>query len=168
MAAVPWRGRVGDELRHLDGASGASTQLASLDATANNLANASTPGFKADEAVFSEYLIDAERAGAAVQHMRFAAVAEMSTNFRTGPLVVTHRPLDVALRGDGFFTIRAPGGERYTRAGDLHVNHRRELVTAEGHIMLSQARRPIHVPPGGETVSIAPDGRVLSDGNEVG
>ncbi len=78
-------------------------------ALANNLANVSTPGFKA-ERVFAR-LLD-ER----------TSLVEGVTDFSAGPLDTTGRPLDVALIGDGFFVVETPKGRRWTRGGALGLD----------------------------------------------
>lgn len=127
-------------------ASGASAQMTALDATANNLANASTPGFKAEQAVFQEHLAQAIFAGKAQPQMRYASIATVAPDLRTGPLQVTQRPLDVAIDGDGYFKIQTPRGERYTRAGGFQIGPGGTLVTAQGYAVLDGGSNPIRVP----------------------
>ena len=78
-------------------ASGATTQLMSLDATANNLANANTPGFKGDSAVFREHLMTAVKGGRSVKEMRFSAVDAFAHDYSAGPINQAGRPLDAAV-----------------------------------------------------------------------
>jgi flagellar basal-body rod protein FlgF len=141
-------------------ASGATTQLLSLDATANNLANASTAGYKADTAVFREHLMSAVEGGRAVKQMRFTAIDGFSHDFSTG----TGRSLDVAIQGDGFFAVGTPQGERYTRAGSFNVNQKGELFNSSGARALNEAGRPISIPADAKSVRILGDGNIEVDG----
>ena len=149
-------------------ASGASAQMTALDATANNLANATTPGYKADQAVFREHLAQAMFAGKAQPEMRYASVATVSPDLRSGPLQVTQRPLDVAIDGDGYFKVQTPRGERYTRAGAFQVGPGGTLVTPLGYAVLDGGGSPIHLPLDGGPADIGQDGAIRVDGEEVG
>jgi flagellar basal-body rod protein FlgF len=145
-------------------ASGATTELLSLDATANNLANANTTGYKADNAVFREHLMSAVQGGHAVKEMRFSAVDGMAHDFSTGPITVTGHPLDVAIQGEGFFAVKTPQGERYTRAGSFTLTQKGDLVGQSGERVLDETGRPITVPPGSTTARITADGTMEIDG----
>ncbi len=147
-------------------ASGASAQMTALDATANNLANATTPGYKADQAVFQEHLAQALFAGKAHAEMRYASVATVHHDLRSGPLQVTQRPLDVAIDGDGYFAVQTPRGERYTRAGGFQVGPGGTLVTAQGYPVLDLAGSPIQIPEEKGTVEIGEDGVLRVNGEE--
>jgi flagellar basal-body rod protein FlgF len=149
-------------------ASGASAQMTALDATANNLANATTPGYKAQQAVFQEHLVSAMLAGSGQKEMRYVGVAEVASDVRTGPLQATQRPLDVAIDGEGYFAVQTPSGERFTRAGGFQVGPTGQLVTAQGYGVLSAGGGPLSVPPDAKTVSIAADGMLRVDGEDAG
>jgi flagellar basal-body rod protein FlgF len=150
-------------------ASGASSQITALDATANNLANANTVGYKADQAVFQEHLIQAMYVGKAQREMRYNGVATVATDMRGGPLQVTNKPLDVSIENsDGFFAVRTPGGERYTRAGAFQIGSDGTLVTAQGFPVLDAGGSTINVQPDAKTMSIGDDGTLTVDDSEVG
>lgn len=118
---------------------------------AHNLANADTPGFKA-ERVFAR-LIEGE-----------GVVARTATDQSQGTLTPTGRPLDLAIDGPGFFVVDTPDGDRLTRGGAMHVDDVGRLVTAAGHPLLGE-QGPIVVPPG--AVEIDASGTVSVDGREV-
>lgn len=145
-------------------ASGATSQLTALDTTANNLANASTPGFKADRAIFREHLITAVQGGRNVEQMRFNAIDGVTHDMSAGMITTTGRPLDAAISGEGFFVVRTPEGERYTRAGALQVGLDGNLQTNQGHLVLNEARRPIQIGAGAKSVRLTNDGNVEVDG----
>lgn len=119
---------------------------------ANNLANASTPGFKGAR-VFSRLLEDG------------GPTAEVRDDLRGGPLAETGRPLDLALEGDGFLVVEGEEGERYVRGGSLSLDPTGQLVTPDGWKVLGEGGG-IVLPPG--QVSVALDGTVRVDGAEVG
>ena len=117
----------------------------------NNLANASTDGFKA-ERVFGQMLGDATTA------------ARTATDLRTGTLRDTFNPLDLALGGEGFFVVGTPNGERYTRGGSFQLDADRQLVDAQGNVVLGE-QGPIVLPQG--AVSVDRAGVVSVDGKEA-
>lgn len=149
-------------------ASGAVAQLADLEVTANNLANAGTVGFRGERSAFRQTLANAERAGSAASYRRYATVRTTTADLAPGEVVSTGRALDVAFDGRGLFVVRTPAGDRYTRSGALRVSPAGELTTPEGHPYLGANRRPIALPREASTVEVAPDGRVLADGTELG
>jgi flagellar basal-body rod protein FlgF len=149
-------------------ASGASSQITALDATANNLANATTAGYKVEQAVFQEHLIAAMYVGKAQREMRYNGVATVATDMRSGPLQVTNKPLDVAIEGDGFFTVTTPRGERYTRAGAFQIGADGTLVTAQGYPVQGSGGGPINVQPDAKVLSIGDDGTLTVDDSDVG
>src|SRR3954466_10772961 len=112
--------------------SGALAQERNLQVTANNVANANTTGFKADRPSFYETLTKVRDPKALSPSLRYVHVADVQTDQGMGAFKLTERPLDVALQGDGFFTIETPKGERYTRAGSFVVDHEGTLRTLAG------------------------------------
>lgn len=101
---------------------------------ANNLANASTRGFKAETA-FARIMGDA------------IATTDTSLNLSQGTLTETHNPLDLAIEGDGFFVTQTPGGERLVRSGSFHLDPDRKLIDDHGNAVLGEDG-PITLPPG--------------------
>ena len=148
-------------------ASGAAAQMTQLDATANNLANSQTPAFKADRAVFQEYLASAVLAGNAQSQMRYASVAEVRPDATPGPLHVTQRPLDVSIANDGYFAVQTANGERYTRAGNFQLGPSGALQTADGHAVLDTGKRPVTVPQNATNLAIGDDGSVTVEGEPI-
>ena len=147
--------------------SGAVGQTAALDVAANNIANSSTPGFRADRELFRETLANAERG--ADGSLRYSVVRNVRPDLNAGQITTTNRGLDVALRGpDGFFAVKTPQGERYTRAGHMSVSADGTLTTSNGLPYLGANRQPIRVPPDSKEVTFGPDGSLLVDGMESG
>jgi flagellar basal-body rod protein FlgF len=119
------------------------------DVLANNLANASTPGFKPDLALVRERSL-AQAPGEPAFVPAGAEPATFTwTDFGAGPVERTGNPLDVAIAGDGFFAVQTPDGPRYTRDGRFTLNAQGELVTVAGsHPVLNAQGEPIVLPPG--------------------
>ncbi len=135
-----------------------------LEVQANNIANASTVGFKADRLAYST--IEADRRGDGPRQQYVAAAMASSRNdFSQGELQQTGRTLDVAIEGDAFFQIQTPRGLRFTRAGHLNINANGQLVTKNGDLVVGQ-NGPITVPPAKE-LSIGRDGSFAADGTAV-
>jgi len=144
-------------------AAGAVAQSMALDATANNIANASTDGFHADRVTFKEALTSARSADVAMASVATAKGVDGSN----GALMQTGNPLDLALDGDGYFKVQTPNGERYTRAGNFQVDGNHQLTTLDGFPVLGQGG-PITLPANAATIAVADDGTISADGNQVG
>jgi flagellar basal-body rod protein FlgG len=149
------------------GATGLHAQQVFVDTIANNLANLNTPGFKKARVDFQDLMYrELSRAtspdGARATLQRAGGgvgVANASKVFGAGELRRTERPLDVAIRGDGFIEVVLPdGGQAFSRGGTLQVNKEGLLATAEGFAL----RSSIHVPGDTQTLTIGADGRVLA------
>lgn len=123
---------------------------------ANNLANATTPGFKRDTGTFNEYLTELRRSDSVDGLQReirslsdpdarptgdksFVEMDGVYTDFRQGTLQKSGRALDVAIEGNGFFEVLTPAGIRYTRQGNFSIDNEGRLVTTSGYPILSKA-----------------------------
>ena len=135
-----------------------------MDVIATNLANLETAGFKAENMIFSEYLektTDGEILSL-VHDVGF--VRDLSE----GPMVGTQSPLDLAVHGEGYFTIKTPDGERYTRHGVFQLDGSGQIVTTEGKPVLNSGGSPITVPLGTASITITRDGTISADAQEIG
>jgi flagellar basal body rod protein FlgG len=121
------------------------------DVVANNLANVSSDGFKAQR-VFAR-LLDGMR-----------PVAETDSDLSTGNLKQTGNPMDVALDGSGFLVVNTANGERYTRGGALHVDDKHFLVDANGDQVLG-TKGPMKLADG--PIDISSAGVVTQSGQMV-
>jgi flagellar basal-body rod protein FlgF len=130
-----------------------------VEASAHNIANASTPGFKS-EIAFQELLPDIGLGGTEP-----SVPIRMATDFRAGKLVHTGNPYDLAIEGDGFFAVGTPAGTAYTRAGAFHRDDSGRLVTAQGWPVRSDGGGDITLDGGAWHVEA--DGTVVDDGNPV-
>src|ERR1700758_5179085 len=99
-------------------ASGLRARMESLDLLANNVANASTGGYKADREFYSLYVAPEAQGSDAASTM--PVIERPWTDLSQGLLQPTGNPLDLALSGNGFFTVQGPGGPLYTRNGGFH------------------------------------------------
>lgn len=117
----------------------------SLDSTANNIANASTSGYRREQTLFQEYLA---RTGTPGNRQMVSYTQDIGTfrDFSEGTLSSTGNSLDVALRGDAFFTVGHPAQNMYTRNGVFHLDANGQIVTADGYPILAENGQAITVP----------------------
>jgi len=140
-----------------------------ISVVANNLANANTPGFKADSlSAFSfddalSMQIENSDNRDNLNTMYFAM--QNHIDMSQGNLVKTDRSSDIALSGSGFLVVDTPQGQYYSRGGMLFVNDEGALVNAAGDYVLGQNGR---IKVGAGEFQIAGNGLVLSGGNIVG
>jgi flagellar basal-body rod protein FlgF len=136
---------------------------------ANNVANASTNGFRADRTLFQEHLA---KPGPPGQRERLSYVDDVGLymDTREGPLEVTNNNLDLAMRGDGYMIVRTPGQDMFTRSGRLQIDSDRQLVTSDGYPIIGVNDAPITLQDGAEinSVRIQGDGVISSNRGEIG
>jgi flagellar basal-body rod protein FlgF len=133
-----------------------------LDVISNNIANVNTNGFKADKPLFEEFLASgAHEDNFTGKDRRVSYVQDRGTfrDFSQGALQQTGNPLDVAIAGAGFMVVQAPGGERYTRDGNLQINSTGQLVTAGGDPVLGNSG-PIVFQPTDHDIVVSADGTI--------
>lgn len=147
---------------------GLAAQDTKLTTVANNLANASTVGFKRDRAVFEDLLYQIQRQPGAqsTEETQLPSGLQLGTGVRVvgtqkqfsyGSLQVTNQPLDISIDGRGFFQILQPDGTiGYTRAGQMHLSSQGEIVDASG-LLLQPA---IVIPDNADRLTIGTDGTV--------
>jgi flagellar basal-body rod protein FlgF len=146
-------------------ATGLAAQTQALEMVANNLANVGTAGYRGQQATFRSLLAGPPRANALNEAINdFGVLGGSRVDLASGSLAATGNPLDMAVAGKGFFVVRSPQGELYTRNGGFHRTPEGELVTAEGDSVLGE-RGVINVPNGVLTVS--DDGTISVDGAVV-
>jgi flagellar basal-body rod protein FlgF len=140
-----------------------------LDVTANNLANAATSGFKSDALTFQMLVKRPAHAEDKPSDVRFVTENAMIRNMGQGSITRTGSAFDVALEGDGFFMVQAPGGRTaYTRDGSFSLSADGTLMTPEGHPVLSQGGAPIVLDPQGSPPMIDKTGAISIAGVEAG
>ena len=139
--------------------------LNELQVIANNIANASTTGFKSETVMFSEHISDV---GTDQASLSMAEAKVRNTDFSQGTLTKTGGTFDLAIEGDGFFLVQTPGGERLTRAGAFAPNENGDLVTMDGNPVLDAGGAPVFIPQGLGTIGIAADGTISAQGRPIG
>jgi flagellar basal-body rod protein FlgF/flagellar basal-body rod protein FlgG len=138
-----------------------------LDTAAANLANAQTPGYRAEREFFRSVLLGPDaldsQLGRTVNN--FGLLGGDRLSMAQGALQSTGNPLDLAIEGEGFFQIQTANGIRYTRDGGFHRSRSGQLVAAAGEPVLSTIGQPIQVPPG--EVTVGSDGALSVAGGVV-
>lgn len=141
------------------GMGGAKQAMEQQAAVANNMANVSTPGFRAQINNYRAVPV----VGDEMATRAMVVATTQGADMRSGPLMQTGRPLDVAVRGDGWLTVQTPdGGEAYTRVGNLQVGAEGQLLTMDSLPLLGDAG-PVVVPPG-SSLTVAADGVITALG----
>ncbi len=148
-------------------ASGMVAQQTNLDNVANNLANASTAGFRRRRVQFQDLMYQNVVApGSAATQQTVSAGLQLGLGTRSaateiiqsqGDFNTTGNPLDLVIKGPGFFQIRQPNGElAYTRSGAFHLDAQGNLVTADGDAL----EPAITIPSDATSIAIGSDGTV--------
>ncbi|HTZ86076.1 MAG TPA: flagellar hook-basal body protein [Solirubrobacteraceae bacterium] len=149
-------------------AAGMNAEQQQLGAISNDLANASTTGYKSERVGFRDLLYSqVGQAGTSTEAGAGAAAEVLGRDHAQGAIHETGNPLDLAIQGEGFLSVkRANGSLALTRDGSLQLDARGRLTTAGGELV----QPPITVPRGtpSSAVSIASDGTVTAAGRRLG
>lgn len=149
---------------------GMEAQQTQLDHISNNLANSSTNGYKRSHAVFEDLMYqNLRQAGAnsseqtqlptGLQVGLGTRAVATSRQFSQGNLLQSTNPLDLAIKGNGFFQVQMPDGTTaYTRDGSFQVSAQGQLVTNNGFVV----QPGITIPANAQSVTIAADGTVTA------
>jgi len=143
-------------------AAGMRARMESLDLLANNLANASTNGFKNDSEFYTLFSSEDATSGA-----RLPMIKNQWTDFSQGLVQPTNAPLDFALSGRGFFTVQGPSGPLYTRNGSFRLSHAGVLENAEGYPVRAIGGSPLQS-QSPEPLDVSPDGTVRQGSQVLG
>lgn len=146
-------------------ASGIVAMMQAQEVIINNIANVSTPGFKKDIPVYRSFSNILQRR---IKNQESQARVEATfTDFSQGEIESTEGSLDLAIKGDGFFTLLTPQGIAYTRAGNFTLDKTGRIVTAEGYFLLGK-NGPISVSGSGKSrLEVNSKGDVIVDGTVV-
>ncbi|WES31907.1 flagellar basal-body rod protein FlgF [Varunaivibrio sulfuroxidans] len=141
-----------------------------LDTIANNIANMNTTGFKSEKMMFVEHLERNQSDNGFRGERKLSFVRDVATynDFSEGAFQKTGNALDLALHGDGYFTIRTAAGERYTRNGSFTIDNGGQLVTNQGDPVLAEGGQPIFFSPQDAHITIATDGSVSTENGPLG
>ena len=130
------------------GMSGAKQAMEQQASVANNMANVSTPGFRAQINNFRAVPV----VGVEAATRAMVVASTPGADLRSGPMMQTGRALDVAVRGDGWLALQMPdGSEAYTRVGNLQVGADGQLTTLDSRPVAGESG-PLSVPPGSALV----------------
>ena len=145
-------------------------QQRALDVTATNIANASTPGYHGERMVFADWLVrepaGAEPSGGAM--LTYTQDRATYRDTRSGPLTHTANPLDLALTGEGYFTVQTKAGPRLTRAGHFELSSTGQVVDSAGNALLDTTGRPLQVATADTALSVSGDGTLASENGRIG
>lgn len=133
--------------------------LNKLAVLSNNSANSNTSGYQSDHILFTSFM---ENNG--IRQTSYVNDIATYRNVQSGSIAVTNNPLDVAISGDGYFSVATAAGIRYRRAGNFTLDAAGTLITHEGYNVLDNANQPIVIPAGTNELKILADGTITVDG----
>src|SRR5450631_4476665 len=150
-------------------AAGMAAQQFNIDTISNNIANVNTAGFRGNQARFQDLIYQQLRAAGTPVGSAVVPVAQevglgvkigsSAKVFTQGTIQQTNNPLDIAIEGDGFFTVTKPDGSlAYTRDGSFNRDANGAVVTSDGYFL----NPAITVPQSALQVSVGPDGSVTA------
>lgn len=141
-----------------------------INIVANNVANMNTTGYKSENLLFEEYIDSkgsAEAFKAGDRDLSFVLDDRTVGNFASGTLETTGSQFDVAIKGEGFFVVQTPAGERYTRAGSFTLDPTGQLTTHDGHPVLGEGG-PILLDATDTQITITSNGTISGANGEIG
>ncbi|MER2507591.1 flagellar hook-basal body complex protein [Amaricoccus sp.] len=135
-----------------------------MQSVANNIANISTTGFRREGVIFAEEVqaLPAEGNSVAMTEARARYTDELQ-----GALTQTDAPLDLAIEGEGYFTVQTPQGERLTRAGSFLRGPTGEIMTEGGDLLLDEGGGAMVIPFEAKSIGVASDGTISADGEPI-
>lgn len=151
----------------ISAASGLHARMEALDLVANNLANATTSGFKLDREFYSLFAAGEDTGMSGDSGTKLPLIQKQWTDFTQGALQPTGNPLDLALSGKGFFVVNGPGGPLYTRAGSFRLSISGTLTTADGYAVRTTDGKILQT-TSQAPLEVASDGSVTQDGEDLG
>jgi flagellar basal-body rod protein FlgF len=145
-------------------------QQRAMDVSAQNMANVTTPGYKLERVLFSDWLSKQTGTETTPLERSFAYVQDRATyrDQSDGQLSLTHNPLDLAIGGDGFFTVLTERGPRLTRSGRFELQQNGTIVDHDGNRLLDTNGQAIQIAPTDTQLSIAGDGTISSENGQIG
>ncbi len=143
------------------------------DIVAQNVSSGQVPGYRKRTIDFSTIQMGERRPDPTLKNMDANPAmfprTKLGINFTPGETEATRGALDIALESEGFFEVEMEDGTRaYTRAGQMHVDATRKLMSSAGHSMISTADSPITLNPAGGELVISPDGSIVQGNNTLG
>ncbi len=147
---------------------GLSRQLAletDMQIVSNNIANMNTTGYRAQNTIFREYIVDP---AGQKDPLSFVVDHGQYDSTKPGPAQMTGSQLDVALQGPGFFGVSTPDGIQYTRGGNFGLNANGELVTPSGYLVAGMNGGGISIPADVTEIKITEDGTISTPDGDLG
>ena len=155
---------------------GMITERSKMDVITNNIANIETVGYKKDQMIsrsFSDLLLEQINDPNIINQRTEVGplntgthIDEIVTDFTQGSLEFTEENTDLAIQGDGYFSVLTPQGIRYTRSGNFAVDSNGDLVTQEGYYVLGQDGGRLHI--GTDEFSVSGKGTIMAGSQTVG
>lgn len=134
-----------------------------MELTANNIANMTTSGFKAQDILFSEYIEHPRKGDPVSMVLDYSSFRRLEQ----GALRQTFNELDLAINGEGYFAVQGDEGIFYTRAGSFALSSDRQIITADGHLVLDDGNAPITIPEEATKISITADGTISTEAGVI-
>ncbi len=148
------------------GASSLVSQGNAQEIIARNLANVNTVGYKKAVPVFQAYLFNMQEGDVTSKKGIGNKLGNEAIDFSSGSLEYTGNDLDMAIKGDGFFTVQTEDGVRYTRKGQFTLSRDMKVVTHEGWPLMGNGGE-IQVPKGAQSITVKANGGFSVDGKEI-
>ncbi len=130
-----------------------------MEIIANNMANISTPGFKGQNLAFKEYI---DKGDVGDDRTSYVNAAGVNTDYTQGSMQHTGSDFDLAINGEGYFTIGGPNGTRYTRNGNFRPDSNGQLVSGTGDPVLNTNGTPIIIPSAADKITVSQNGGVYA------
>ncbi len=146
-------------------------QQRTMSVIANNIANANTPGYRAERMQFSDWLVREPAAGEPSGDRALVFTQDRATwrEQRAGPLTRTGNPFDLALGNPAaWFTVQTPNGPRLTRAGHFMLSAGGQIVDPDGNALLDRNGQKLALSPADTRITVAGDGTISSESGQIG
>jgi len=140
-----------------------------MEVVANNMANANTPSYKAEQMMFRDFVVktktDTSPFGRKVDFVQDVGVLR---DTREGPMAQTQAPLDLAIHNEGYFVVDTPSGPRYTREGHFRLDETGMMVNSAGYPVMQTTGQPIVFAPNETQITVTGDGTVSTENGVIG
>ncbi|MBY0355612.1 MAG: flagellar basal-body rod protein FlgF [Rickettsiales bacterium] len=135
-----------------------------MESTANNIANSTTAGYQAERNMFVDYLVDDGNK----RKMAFTQDKASYLDTREGPIQSTGETFDMAISGDGYFTVQQGNNRRYTRAGNFTIDSQGFIINPSGAFLLDDGGQRIQVEQNVREFVVGENGSLSADGQDIG